>query len=169
MNDTETAKIIAAQIAAYLAAVKPAEPNPDDLAWAVLHALKQAGLHGYALNGKGEDVRQSGEQQVLVLPDRDDGTRVIVCAGEFDQQSLDAITEAGAAATADPAIGRIVLDVSRITFADSSMLNAMFRLRRASTLVLVGPLPRSLERVLQLTQARTLFDVAEDIDTARTL
>lgn len=46
------------------------------------------------------------------------------------------------------------------------MLNEMFRLRRNSRLVLIGPLPTSLERVLELTQARALFHVADSIEAA---
>ncbi|MFD3761540.1 STAS domain-containing protein [Streptomyces sp. NPDC058622] len=169
MSDAETAKVVATRIAAYLAAVRPNEPNPDDLAWVVIRALNQAGL----LNSRGPDItaddRAPGHQQVLTLPDRDDGTRVIVCVGEFDQQTLESVRQAGAAAIADPAIHHIVMDVSRITFADSSMLNEMFRLLRNSSLALVGPLPTSLERVLELTQARTLFRIADSIEAARTL
>ncbi|MFD3809191.1 STAS domain-containing protein [Streptomyces sp. NPDC058611] len=168
MSDAEAAKAIAARIASYLAAVHPDEPNPDDLAWVVIHTLKQAGIYGHSSHSGRSDAYERGEQQVLVLPDQNDGIRVIVCAGEFDQQTLGAIHEAGAAAIPDPAIRRIVLDVSRITFADSSMLNEMFRLRRGSDLVLVGPLPASLERVLELTQAHTLFQVVQSIEEART-
>lgn len=169
MSDEEVAKTISTRIAAYLAVVRPREPDPDALAQVILRALRHAGLLADTDPAPRTDDKAPGEQQVLPLPDRDDGVRVIVCAGEFDQQTLGAVREAGAAALADPAIRRIVLDVSRITFADSSMLNELFRLRRGSTLVLVGPLPHSLERVLELTQARTLFQVTPDIETARTV
>ncbi|MGW7313538.1 STAS domain-containing protein [Streptomyces sp. NPDC054865] len=164
MSDAETAKTIAARIASYLAAVHPNEPNPDDLAWAIVHTLKQAGIHGHSSHN---DTHEPGDQQVLSLPDRNDAIRVIVCAGEFDQRTLGPVHEAGTAALADPEIGRIILDVSRITFADSSMLNEMFRLRRGSDLILVGPLPNSLHRVLELTQALTLFHIAPSIEEAR--
>ncbi|MFD3328356.1 STAS domain-containing protein [Streptomyces sp. NPDC058701] len=169
MSDAKAAKAIAAQIASYLAAVHPDEPDPDDLAWAIIHTLKQAGLYGHTDYSGRSDTNEPGEQHVLALPDQDDGVRVIVCVGQFDQQTLGPFGEAGAKATADPTIRRIVLDVSRITFADSSMLNEMFRLRRNTDLILVGPLPPSLERVLELIQARALFPAAESIQTARTL
>ncbi|MFD3680432.1 STAS domain-containing protein [Streptomyces sp. NPDC058613] len=169
MSDAKAAKAIAARIASYLAAVHPDEANPDDLAWAIVHTLKQAGLYGHTDRSGRSDTNEPGEQQVLALPDQNDGARVIVCAGQFDQQTLGPLSEAGAKATADPTIRRIILDISRITFADSSMLNEMFRLRRNNDLILVGPLPPSLERVLELTQARALFQVAESIETARTL
>ncbi|WP_392895528.1 STAS domain-containing protein [Streptomyces sp. LN699] len=72
-------------------------------------------------------------------------------------------------AAADPTIRRIVLDVSRLTFADSSMLNEMLRLLRSGRLVLAGPLPPSLRRVFELTQAGPLFPAADSVEAARTL
>ncbi|MFD5935525.1 STAS domain-containing protein [Streptomyces sp. NPDC060333] len=109
------------------------------------------------------------EQQVLVLPDEGDGVRVIACVGEFDQDTLEAFREAGNPAAADPTVQRIILDVSRLTFADSSMLNEMLRLLRTGRLVLAGPLPPSLKRVFELTGAGTLFPTAQSVETARTL
>ncbi|MCX5078629.1 STAS domain-containing protein [Streptomyces sp. NBC_00513] len=109
------------------------------------------------------------EQQVLVLPDEGDGVRVIACVGEFDQDTLGSFRQAGNPAVADPAVRRIVLDVSRLTFADSSMLNEMLRLLRSGRLVLAGPLPPGLRRVLELTQAGPLFPVADSVEVARTL
>ncbi|MFF4321377.1 STAS domain-containing protein [Streptomyces sp. NPDC001568] len=109
------------------------------------------------------------EQDVLVLPDEGDGVRVIVCSGEFDQGTLEPLRQACAPAVADPAVRRIVLDVSRIAFAGCSMLNTMLYLLRSGRLVLAGPLPRSLARVLELTQADRLFTVAAGVEEARTL
>ncbi|MGW7059603.1 STAS domain-containing protein [Streptomyces sp. NPDC054904] len=94
---------------------------------------------------------------------------MIACSGEFDQDTLEPLRQAYAPAVADPAIRRIVLDVSRITFADSSMLNTMFHLLRTGRLVLAGPLPRSLARVLEITQAGPLFPTAGSVEEARTL
>ncbi|MCY0944835.1 STAS domain-containing protein [Streptomyces antarcticus] len=109
------------------------------------------------------------DQEVLVLPEEDDGVRVITCSGAFDQATLEPLRRACAPALADPAVRRIVLDVSRVTFADSSMLNTMLRLLRTSSLVLAGPLPRTLARVLELTQADRLFPTADGMREARTL
>ncbi|MFJ5812263.1 STAS domain-containing protein [Streptomyces sp. NPDC093093] len=109
------------------------------------------------------------QQQVLVLPDEGDGVRVIACVGEFDQDTLEAFREAGNPAAADPSVRRIVLDVSRLTFADSSMLNEMLRLLRSGRLVLAGPIPPSLRRVFELTGAGLLFATAESVEAARIL
>ncbi|MFJ7270419.1 STAS domain-containing protein [Streptomyces sp. NPDC099050] len=165
MSDAETAKVIATRIAAYLAAVHPDALNPDDLAWLIVRELNQVGLLGSSPRPDAKE-KTPGTQQVLALPDRGDGARVIVCVGEFDQRTLQVVQEAGTAAITDPDIRRIILDVSRVTFADSSMLNEMFRLRRSRHLVLVGPLPNSLARVLELTQARALFHVTDSIEAA---
>ncbi|MFD3327948.1 STAS domain-containing protein [Streptomyces sp. NPDC058701] len=168
MTDAEAEKVVATRIAAYFAAVPSNDLNPAYLAREILRVLDQAGLIRRR-DPKPPHYRPPGEQHVVSLPDLNDGARVIICTGEFDQQSLTAISKAGAAATSDPTIRRVVLDVSRITFADSSMLNEMFRLLRTSRLILVGPLPRTLDRVLELTQSRALFQIADSIETARTL
>ncbi|MFJ9080078.1 hypothetical protein ACIRO3_33300 [Streptomyces sp. NPDC102278] len=64
---------------------------------------------------------------------------------------------------------RVVLDVTATTFADSSMLNTMLLLLRAGRLVLAGPMPTKLGRLLDITQARELFPTADTVDAARTL
>ncbi|MEU9032692.1 STAS domain-containing protein [Streptomyces sp. NPDC048383] len=107
-------------------------------------------------------------QLVQVLPD-EDGVRVIVCRGEFDQDTLGPLKEAGTAAANDPGVRRIILDVTAVTFADSSMLNLMLLLLRTGRLVLAGPLPDRLGRLLDITEARTLFTTTDSIQEARAL
>ncbi|MFE2922164.1 STAS domain-containing protein [Streptomyces goshikiensis] len=108
------------------------------------------------------------EQQVQAFPD-EDGIRVIVCTGEFDQDTIAPLKAACAAAVDDPRVRRIVLDISALAFADSSMLNLMLRVRASGRLVLAGPLPRQLARILDLTSARELFAMADGIGAARAL
>ncbi len=108
------------------------------------------------------------EQQVTVLQDQD-GVRVIVCAGEFDQDTLPPLKAATTEAAADPALCRIVLDVSQVAFADSAMLNLMLMLLRSGRLVLAGPIPVQLDRLLEITQCRTLFTTVDGIEAARAL
>ncbi|MFD3776308.1 STAS domain-containing protein [Streptomyces sp. NPDC058612] len=109
------------------------------------------------------------EQEVLTLPDEGDGVRVITCAGEFDLATQEPLRQACDPALNDPAIQRIVLDVSRVTFADSSLLNTLLRLLRTGRLVLAGPLPRCLTRVLDPFRVRGLFPTADSVKAARTL
>ncbi|MFD9305423.1 STAS domain-containing protein [Streptomyces sp. NPDC060048] len=108
------------------------------------------------------------ELRVRVLPD-EDGVRVIVCAGEFDQDTLGSLRAACAAAADHPGLRRIVLDVTRVTFADSAMLNLMLILLRTGRLILAGPVPTRLGRLLDLTGAREVFPTADGIEAARTL
>ncbi|MFF3215649.1 STAS domain-containing protein [Streptomyces sp. NPDC002886] len=99
-----------------------------------------------------------------------EGVRVITCAGEFDQDNLEPLRQAWTQAVADPAVLRIVLDVSAVSFADSSMLNEMIRLRRADTdLVLAGPLSPQMERLFELVSAHQIFTIADSVEAARTL
>lgn len=73
-------------------------------------------------------------QDVVVLPGEGDGVRVIACSGDFDQPTLEPLRQACVPAVADPAVRRIVLDVSRVTFLDSSMLDVMLYLQRCGHL-----------------------------------
>ncbi|MFD3762480.1 STAS domain-containing protein [Streptomyces sp. NPDC058622] len=109
------------------------------------------------------------EQEVLSLPDQGDGVRVITCAGEFDLATQEPLRQACASAVTDPAVRRIVLDVGRVTFADSSLLNTVLNVLDIRSLVLAGPLPQTLARVLELTQADRLFPTAASVEEARTL
>ncbi|MFD3682766.1 STAS domain-containing protein [Streptomyces sp. NPDC058613] len=106
--------------------------------------------------------------QVVVRPDVD-GVRVIACSGEFDQDTLHPLKAAADEATADPDVRRIVLDVSQVAFADSSMLNLMLMLLRSGRLVLAGPVPVQLEQLMEITQSRPLFATTGGIEAARAL
>ncbi|MGW7065082.1 STAS domain-containing protein [Streptomyces sp. NPDC054904] len=108
------------------------------------------------------------DQRVQVLPD-EDGVRVIVCGGEFDQDTLGLLKEAGTAAVEDPGVRRIVLDVTSVDFADSSMLNLMLLVLRSGRLVLAGPVPDRLGRLLDVTETRALFTTADGVEAAREL
>ncbi|MEU3724244.1 STAS domain-containing protein [Streptomyces sp. NPDC031705] len=90
-----------------------------------------------------------------------DGACVVVCSGEFD---LDTVGELEAACGAPEAAGaqRLVLDVSEVVFADSSFLNVLIGLRNRGPLVLEGPLPHQLHRLLEMTGVLPLFEVRDD-------
>ncbi|WP_327308433.1 STAS domain-containing protein [Streptomyces sp. NBC_01298] len=108
------------------------------------------------------------DQHVTVSPDVD-GVRVITCAGEFDQDTLEPLRQAIADALADP-VRTIVLNVSEITFADSSTLNELIRLRRTGRpMVLAGPLNPQMARLFELTSADQIFTIAESVEAALTL
>ncbi len=108
------------------------------------------------------------EQQVRVLPD-EGGVRVIVCVGDFDQDTLEPLGQACTDAEDDQGERRIVLDVTGVDFADSSLLNLMVRVLRTGRLVVAGPVPPRLGRLLDLTQVRGLLPTTDGIDAARSL
>ncbi|MEU8464052.1 STAS domain-containing protein [Streptomyces sp. NPDC029003] len=108
------------------------------------------------------------ETTVRVLPDAD-GVRVIVCAGDFDLDSVAPLRSAADEAVTAPHLRRIVVDVSGLTFADSSVLNQLMRLLRTGRLVLAGPVPLQLARLLDVTGMAPLFTVAKDPEGARAL
>ncbi|MFD3762701.1 STAS domain-containing protein, partial [Streptomyces sp. NPDC058622] len=104
---------------------------------------------------------------VLVLPDEGD-TRIIVCRGDFDMDTLAPFIAVAQEAVADGGVRRIIIDVAQVTFADSSMLNVLLTTQRCGCLILVGRLQDQLARLLEVTGANTVFSVADSLDTART-
>ncbi|MFF3215647.1 STAS domain-containing protein [Streptomyces sp. NPDC002886] len=95
---------------------------------------------------------------VTVLPDRG-GLRVVRCAGEFDADTEGQLQAACEAAVAASGVDRLALDVRGVTFADSSFLNLLLTVRAQCDLLLLGPLPRQLARLLEMTGANLLFAV----------
>lgn len=85
-----------------------------------------------------------------------DGAMVIVCSGEFDLDTVGVLAQACDRDAADAPL--LVLDVALVAFADSSFLNELIRLRNTRPVVLAGPLPTHLRRVLEKTGALELFE-----------
>lgn len=79
-----------------------------------------------------------------------DGTEVLTLAGELD---LDTVGEIGRAVedalAARP--GELVVDLSGVTFADSSVLNLLLRTHARTSLQLGGPLHSPVERLFEVT------------------
>ncbi|MFJ5811300.1 STAS domain-containing protein [Streptomyces sp. NPDC093093] len=92
------------------------------------------------------------------MPDHD-GLRVVQCSGEFDADTEGVLDAACDEAVAAPGVERLALDVRGVTFADSSFLNLLLRVRGACDLVLLGPLPPQLARLLEMTGANLLFTI----------
>ncbi|MGW6862681.1 STAS domain-containing protein [Streptomyces xanthophaeus] len=89
-----------------------------------------------------------------------DGVYVVSCAGEFDQDTIGELAATCDRLDADPKL--LVLDVKNVAFADSSFLNALIRLRNTRPLVLEGPLPDQLYRLLTLTGVLGMFEMSGD-------
>ncbi|MFJ7206674.1 STAS domain-containing protein [Streptomyces sp. NPDC098789] len=92
-------------------------------------------------------------------PDR---TVVIRMSGQFDMETIHVINDALAAF----ATYRTILDVSGTAFADSSFLNALLAARTRHQLILAGPVPDQLHRLLEVTGALTLFRCTPDVAAA---
>ncbi|MET9605993.1 STAS domain-containing protein [Streptomyces sp. NPDC006512] len=88
-----------------------------------------------------------------------DGTVVVVCCGEFDLDTSGVLAAACAREGAGAAL--VVVDVARVTFADSAFLNVLIRLRNSRPLALAGPLPNQLRRLLEMTGALALFEIRD--------
>ncbi|MFB7982908.1 STAS domain-containing protein [Streptomyces vinaceus] len=89
-----------------------------------------------------------------------DSVYVVACSGEFDQDTVGLLQAACDREAASCEL--LVLDVKNVSFADSSFLNTLIRLRNTRPLALAGPLPDQLHRLLELTGALPLFEVRED-------
>ncbi|MFG2623048.1 STAS domain-containing protein [Streptomyces sp. NPDC048507] len=90
----------------------------------------------------------------------EDGVCVIVCVGEFDMDSAGLLPEA--AASAECLSGSlVVIDVSGVEFADSSFLSQLLHVNSSRRVVLRGPLPGQLARLLEMTGAQGLFEVRD--------
>ncbi|MFE9927845.1 STAS domain-containing protein [Streptomyces sp. NPDC005533] len=105
--------------------------------------------------------------RVVVQPDAG-RTRLVVCEGELDADTSVPLADAGEAAVSDPAVQRIVLDMSGVTFADSSLLNILLRIHRSGRLVVAGPLHHRLVALLELTGAHTVLTITDSLAAART-
>ncbi|MGI5359654.1 STAS domain-containing protein [Streptomyces sp. CA-252508] len=100
--------------------------------------------------------------QVQAMPD-ENGTRIILCAGEFDVATSCLLDSALATAAADTTVKRTVVDLSQVSFADSTLLNALVKGHRTQRLVLAGPLSPRLWRILRLSGLDTALRIAPDL------
>ncbi|MEV6583610.1 STAS domain-containing protein [Streptomyces sp. NPDC051582] len=91
-------------------------------------------------------------------------TAVVVCRGEFDLDTASVLAQACAGEAASAEL--LVLDVRGVAFADSTFLNELLRLLQSRPVVLAGPLPGQLRRMLEMTGALALFEVRDDAATA---
>ncbi|MEU8844126.1 STAS domain-containing protein [Streptomyces roseus] len=90
-----------------------------------------------------------------------DGHTLVRLSGEFDADTVHVfreVLEATGEAT------DLVVDLSSVTFADTSLLHALLDARKR--VVLAGPLPRQFHRILDLTGLVQLFAAASDVDAA---
>ncbi|WP_411103079.1 STAS domain-containing protein [Streptomyces sp. cmx-4-9] len=96
---------------------------------------------------------------------RSDGNvRIVVMAGEFD---MDSVGELRTALDPEAAgVTRFVLDVSGVTFVDSTALSIMLQPALDRPVVLAGTVPSRLARLLEITGADRAFATAPDVAEA---
>ncbi|OKK17296.1 hypothetical protein AMK16_20750 [Streptomyces sp. CB00455] len=93
--------------------------------------------------------------------------RIVVMAGEFDMDNSDELR-----AALDPeaeGVERFVLDVSGVTFADSTALSIMLQPALNRPVVLAGEVPHRLARLLEVTGADRAFASAPSVAEASVL
>ncbi|MEU3186773.1 STAS domain-containing protein [Streptomyces sp. NPDC006923] len=90
---------------------------------------------------------------------------VVTLAGEVD---VDVAPEIELAISDAGRFGarRVVIDLSRMTFADSTVLHLLLAAARRYELRIVGPLRPSVRRLLDVTGTAGRFPVAADLDSA---
>jgi anti-anti-sigma factor len=100
-----------------------------------------------------------------------DGVVVLELAGEFDVAAAGVLRARFEAALARRPQA-VVADMAEVTFADSSTLRELLRasssMGDARTRFIPAALPAVVERLLDLTRARELLDVAPSVEAALT-
>jgi anti-anti-sigma factor len=107
----------------------------------------------------------AGGQAPAASRRRQDGVEVLTLSGELDLNSVQDITPLlDEALTAQP--GRLVVDLSRVSFADSSALNLLLRTHTRTSLHLCGPLHPFVERLFEVTGILSVLNVHSTVDDA---
>ncbi|MEU1870195.1 anti-anti-sigma factor [Streptomyces ambofaciens] len=93
------------------------------------------------------------------------GVCVVGASGSYDVSSITPLSEALGEAAREHA--KVVLDASRITFADSSLLNLLILTQRAVDLRVAAP-TQQLRRLLDITGVDALLKVRATVEEAAT-
>ncbi|MER5967768.1 STAS domain-containing protein [Streptomyces sp. NPDC002057] len=103
----------------------------------------------------------NGEALVCYEPSASPATVVLSAYGEFDSDSVDCFREAitGVCTTQTE---RVLLELTGVTFADSAFVNELLAARDRCRLILVGPLPRPVRRLLKAAGVLSFFHIALD-------
>ncbi|MET9607878.1 STAS domain-containing protein [Streptomyces sp. NPDC006512] len=106
----------------------------------------------------------SGDARNYVETRSAGSVRIVVMAGEFDMDTVGELRTA-----MDPevtGIDRFVLDVSGVTFVDSTALSIMLQPALNRPVVLAGEVPDRLARLLEVTGAGRAFATAPGVTEA---
>jgi anti-anti-sigma factor len=121
-------------------------------------------LHETRIEGRGVDP--AGAYGVEVVGNAD-GVVVLALTGELDMAAAPAVR----ARVDEVAGGRgVVLDLTEVTFVDSSMLRELLRagaeLARYETTLVLAAVPVAVRRLFDLTRTAEMFTIAADRDSA---
>ncbi|MFD0412547.1 STAS domain-containing protein [Streptomyces sp. NPDC127108] len=100
---------------------------------------------------------------VEVHADKRRGVRVIAVVGEMDVEYEPDIE---LALESTPLTLRLVLDLTRLEFADSTLLNVLIRTHRRRDLRILGPMPAQLRELLRVTGTLGFFHVCDSLEEA---
>ncbi|MFI0718974.1 STAS domain-containing protein [Streptomyces sp. NPDC021224] len=114
---------------------------------------------------------QARERLIVGVHDADDGAQVVSASGELDLNSAPALQEALAhALQADPPLRVIAVDLSALTFCDSSGLNlllhAHLQAQQCSIPFRLAGLQPAVSRVFRITGAHAILSLHDRIDQA---
>ncbi|MFF1542505.1 STAS domain-containing protein [Streptomyces sp. NPDC058291] len=114
-------------------------------------------------NEQSDQVTGPGPDRAAVLQYERNGAWVVVAHGDYDLNSIAPLEDA--LVTAARKHSKVVLDVSALTFADSTFLNLLIRIHRETGMRLAGP-PANLQRLLEITGADGVLDVRATVGDA---
>lgn len=94
-----------------------------------------------------------------------DGVPVLVLSGELDLNSVADVAPVLDEALASQPEG-LVVDLSRVDFADSSALNLLLRTHSRTSLHVAGPLTPFVKRLFEVTGISGVLNLHSDVDEA---
>ncbi|GAA2010569.1 hypothetical protein GCM10009839_00610 [Catenulispora yoronensis] len=130
----------------------------------LLSATEARSLDGFGVGAIGLEDQDPDSVHVTVT--RIGGVPVVALAGEVDLDSLDELTGAFVALHEAGPDGRGVIDLSRMEFADSTVLHLLLGARAATDLWLVGPLRPQVHLLFQVTDLLDAFRFTNDLGEA---
>ncbi len=103
-----------------------------------------------------------GDALVRYTPCARRTTALLLLSGAFDSDTVPCLREA-LDAVRNPQIELVLLDVTGVRFGDSALVHALTDTRsRPQRHVVMGPLPRQVAFLLDVTETRATLDIALD-------
>lgn len=107
----------------------------------------------------------TGGSTPAVVREQRDGTELLVLSGDLDLDVVGEITPVLDSALKTQPAG-LVIDLSEVSFADSSALNMLLRTHAQTSLHLAGPLNAAVRRLFEITGIETVLNLHEDREAA---